>query len=82
MLARLIFTPLPLKTEIPVYRTRFEALSSALVFLLVINPRPNENNFHRSAAAFNGKPQRSFQFGPSPPPQTAQAKYYGNGPCS
>mmetsp|Transcript_6490 Transcript_6490/g.15820 ORF Transcript_6490/g.15820 Transcript_6490/m.15820 type:complete len:398 (-) Transcript_6490:40-1233(-) len=52
MLARLIFTPLPLKTEIPVYRTRFEALSSALVFLLVINPRPNENNFHRQILSY------------------------------
>mmetsp|Transcript_58942 Transcript_58942/g.140706 ORF Transcript_58942/g.140706 Transcript_58942/m.140706 type:complete len:403 (+) Transcript_58942:152-1360(+) len=51
-LARLLFTPASLRSNIPVYRTRFEALSSALVYIFVINPGRQDHDFHRQVLAY------------------------------
>lgn len=45
-LAKLIFSPLGFGDPLPKFRNRFEALSSALVFVLTVDPKDGEVNFH------------------------------------
>lgn len=51
-MAKLMFTPIPYNMDVPVCWTRFEALSSGLVYALVVNPRPGEDSFQKQLNDF------------------------------
>mmetsp|Transcript_61225 Transcript_61225/g.112238 ORF Transcript_61225/g.112238 Transcript_61225/m.112238 type:complete len:453 (-) Transcript_61225:161-1519(-) len=45
-LAKLIFSPVSFGDPLPKFRNRFEALSSALVCVLIVDPKDGEPSFH------------------------------------